>query len=135
MIAIGIRHLNGWSMAADSADRNRPEWPPHPDRIFMALAAAHFETGGDVSEQAALHWLERQAAPNMWASEATHRYTTTAYVPVNDSASLSRRPGRAPSPGAGSYRVAASPGEPPPAGPTVPGGHSQGSHRVPALAG
>ena len=98
MIAIGIRHLNGWSMASDSADRNRPEWPPHPDRIFMALAAAHFETGGDVSEQAALHWLERQAAPGMWASEATHRHTTTAYVPVNDSAPLSRRPGRAPSP-------------------------------------
>ena len=98
MIAIGIRHLNGWSMASDSADRNRPEWPPHPDRIFMALAAAHFETGGGGSEQAALHWLERQGAPSMWASEATHRDTTTAYVPVNDSAPLSRRPGRAPSP-------------------------------------
>ena len=60
MIAIGIRHLNGWSMASDSADRNRPEWPPHPDRIFMALAAAHFETDGGGAEQAALHWLERQ---------------------------------------------------------------------------
>ena len=81
MIAIGIRHLNGWSMASDSADRNRPEWPPHPDRIFMALAAAHFETDGGGSEQAALHWLERQGAPSMWASEATHRDTTTTYVP------------------------------------------------------
>ena len=50
MIAIGIRHLNGWYMASDSADRNRPEWPPHPDRIFMALAAAHFETDGGRSE-------------------------------------------------------------------------------------
>ena len=98
MIAIGIRHLNGWSMAADSADRNRPEWPPHPDRIFMALAAAHFETDGGGSERAALHWLERHGAPSMWASEATHRDTTTTYVPVNDSAPLSRRPGRAPSP-------------------------------------
>ena len=98
MIAIGIRHLNGWSMAADSADRNRPEWLPHPDRIFMALAAAHFETDGDGLEQAALHWLERQGAPNIWASEATHRDTITTYVPVNDSAPLSRRPGRVPSP-------------------------------------
>ena len=97
MIAIGIRHLNGWSMATDSADRNRPEWPPHPDRIFMALAAAHFETDGGGSEQAALHWLERQGAPNIWASEATHRYTTTTYVPVNDAAPLSRRSGRTPS--------------------------------------
>ena len=97
MIAIGIRHLTGWSMATDSADRNRPEWPPHPDRIFMALAAAHFETDGDDTEREALHWLERQGAPNMWASEATHRTTMTTYVPVNDSAPLSRRAGGTPS--------------------------------------
>ena len=42
MIAIGIRYLCGWAMATHPADRNRAEWPPHPDRVFMALAAAHF---------------------------------------------------------------------------------------------
>ena len=97
MIAIGIRLLTGWSMATDSADRNRPEWPLHPDRIFMALAAAFFETDGDNAEQEALHWLERQGAPEMWASEATHRTATTTYVPVNDSAPLSRRMSGTPS--------------------------------------
>ena len=94
MVAIAIRYLMGWSMATNSADRERPEWPPHPDRVFMALAAAYYETDGDDSEWEALIWLERQGAPNMWASDATQRETMTTYVPVNDSAPLSRRPGR-----------------------------------------
>jgi CRISPR-associated protein Csb2 len=55
MIAVGIRYLTGWSMATDSADRQRAEWPPHPDRVFMALAAAHFETDGEDNERAALY--------------------------------------------------------------------------------
>lgn len=54
MIAIGIRYLTGWSLATDPADRQRPEWPPHPDRVFMALAAAHFETDGGDAEREAL---------------------------------------------------------------------------------
>ena len=97
MIAIGIRYLAGWSMATDSADRSRPEWPPHPDRVFMALADAHFETGGDAPEMEALLWLERQDAPGIHASEATQRETVTTYVPVNDSAPLNRRTAREPS--------------------------------------
>ena len=97
MIAIGIRYLTGWSMSTNSADRERPEWPPHPDRVFMALAAAHYETDGDDGEWEALLWLEQHGAPNMWASDATQRDTMTTYVPVNDSPTLSRRPGRRPS--------------------------------------
>ena len=97
MIAIGIRFLAGWSMATDSADRNRPEWPPHPDRVFMALADAHFETGGDDTEMETLLWLEREEAPSIHASEATQRETVTTYVPVNDSATLNRRASRTPS--------------------------------------
>ena len=97
VIAIAVRYLAGWSMATDSADRSRPEWPPHPDRIFMALADAHFETGGDDTEMEALLWLEREGAPSIHASEATQRETVTTYVPVNDSAPLSRRAGRTPS--------------------------------------
>jgi len=49
MFGFGIRYLMGWAMAAaDGAKKERAEWPPHPDRIFMALAAAWFETGQDV---------------------------------------------------------------------------------------
>ena len=97
MVAIGIRYLMDWSMSTHSADRERPEWPPHPDRLFMALAAAHYETDGDDGEWEALLWLERQGTPSMWASDATQRETMTTYVPVNDPPALSHRPGRRPS--------------------------------------
>ena len=51
MFAFGIRYLNGWAMAAaDGARKVQAEWPPHPDRVFMALAAAWFETGEDPEE-------------------------------------------------------------------------------------
>lgn len=87
MIAIGIRYLNGWSMAAaaDGSDKATAEWPPHPDRLFMALAAAYFETDRDPAEREALLWLERQAAPELCASlDVSHRHIVTHYVPVND---------------------------------------------------
>ena len=84
-------------MSTHSADRERPEWPPHPDRLFMALAAAHYETDGDDGEWEALLWLERQGTPSMWASDATQRETMTTYVPVNDPPARSVAEGRRPS--------------------------------------
>ena len=56
-LTIGIRYLCGRAMATHPADRQRAEWPVHPDRAFMGLAAAHFETGADAGERAALEWL------------------------------------------------------------------------------
>lgn len=87
MIAIGIRYLNGWSMAAtaDGSDKSAAEWPPHPDRLFMALAAAYFETDRDPREREALLWFERRAAPDLHASlDVSHRAIVTHFVPVND---------------------------------------------------
>lgn len=84
MFALAIRYLTGYAVATDVADRERAEWPPHPARVFMALAAAHFETGENAGEQAAMEWLERQAPPAMKADEAFHREVVTHYVPVND---------------------------------------------------
>lgn len=87
MIAIGIRYLNGWSMAAaaDGSDKATAEWPPHPDRLFMALAAAYFETDRNPTEREALVWLESQAAPELCASlDVSHRHVVTHFVPVND---------------------------------------------------
>ena len=89
MFALGIRYLNGWSMAAaDGARKERAEWPPHPDRVFMALAAAWFETGGDIDEHAsegdALRWLQALPPPAIAASDAGSRTAVTSYVPVND---------------------------------------------------
>lgn len=91
MFALGIHYLNGWAMAAaDGARKEQAEWPPHPDRVFMALAAAWFETGEDPTEGEALRWLETLTSPDIAASECTTRSTVVSYVPVNDS-SVSRR--------------------------------------------
>jgi CRISPR-associated protein Csb2 len=76
--------------AAVPDNRERAEWPPHPARIFMALAATHFQTGADPSERAALCWLEnledrdQRKAPAIVASDVTHRAAVVQYVPVND---------------------------------------------------
>ncbi len=85
MFALGLRYLNGWSMAAaDGARKEQAEWPPHPDRVFMALAAAWFETGEDAAEGEALRWLEALPPPAIAASDASCRTAVASYVPVND---------------------------------------------------
>ncbi len=83
MTVLGIRYLRGYSVSRDAA-KDCPEWPPHPGRIFMALAAAHFETGEDEAERRALEWLEQESAPSIAASGANERSTVTTYAPVND---------------------------------------------------
>jgi CRISPR-associated protein Csb2 len=84
MLALGIHYLTGYAVATDVSDRERPEWPPHPARVFMAMAAALFETGEDADERAALEWLEKQGAPAMNVTDAESRSTVTHFVPPND---------------------------------------------------
>lgn len=85
MFSLGIHYLMGWAMAAaDGAKKEVAEWPPHPDRVFMALAAAWFETGEDPVEGAALRWLETLPAPSLATSESRQRQVVTHFVPVND---------------------------------------------------
>lgn len=85
MLALGIRYLNGFVAACEPDTRERAEWPPHPGRVFMALAAAHFVTEADPAERRALEWLESlPAPPRIRAAEATARAVVTHYVPVND---------------------------------------------------
>ncbi|MGZ5054200.1 MAG: type I-G CRISPR-associated protein Csb2 [Methylobacter sp.] len=87
MFSLGIRYLNGWAMAAsDGVKKERAEWPPHPDRVFMALAAAWFETEQDNIEKTALRWLETLNPPKIGCSDANYREVVDVYVPVNDTA-------------------------------------------------
>lgn len=86
MLVLGIDYLNGWALASHPTDRNLPEWPPHPDRVLMALAAAHFETDGEAEERSVLEWLESQGPPAIISAGCRHRTTATTFVPVNDSA-------------------------------------------------
>lgn len=85
MFALAADYLMGWAMAsADGARKQQAEWPPHPDRVYMALAAAWFETGCAPAEGAALRWLEALPPPALRASACELRDITTHYVPVND---------------------------------------------------
>lgn len=84
MLTFGIRYLCETVVAGELADRTRVEWPPHPARIFMAMAAAHFQTGDAPEELEALLWLEEQSAPLITAGEALQRDPVTSFVPVND---------------------------------------------------
>lgn len=85
MLALGIRYLNGFAVATEPDSYARSEWPPHPGRVFMALAAAHFQTRGAPEEREALEWLEElECAPSIRAAEGFERKLVTHYVPVND---------------------------------------------------
>ena len=85
MLAIAINYLNGQVKAAtyNSAGAS-VEWPPHPDRVFMALVAAWGETGQDDAGEQALRWLESQNPPTIAAGECHTRYPVRHYVPAND---------------------------------------------------
>ncbi|HSH29656.1 MAG TPA: type I-U CRISPR-associated protein Csb2 [Thiohalobacter sp.] len=90
MLTFGIRYLNGFVAAAEPDALEHAEWPPHPGRIFMALAAAHFQTGVDPAEREALLWLEGSTRdgeitpPQIAAPDAMQRAIVKHYVPVND---------------------------------------------------
>lgn len=84
MTALGIRYLTGCSVATDLAIPRRPEFPPHFGRVFMAMAATHFETRGNEEERKALEWLETAGAPSINASDGNARSFVETYVPVND---------------------------------------------------
>jgi CRISPR-associated protein Csb2 len=85
MFALGIRLLMDRIVAAQWNAREKGEWPPHPDRVFMALMAAHGETEKPADEAAALRWLEQLSRPALHVCRNHYRRdVVTTYVPVND---------------------------------------------------
>ncbi len=86
MLAVEVTFLTGRYVATSFDDRMRAEWPPHPARLFSALAAAHFEAPEPAAtERSVLEWLEAQGAQAIRASDASARDVMTVFVPVNDS--------------------------------------------------
>lgn len=93
MLTIRVEYLTGVCFAARHDDRGRPEWPPHPDRLYSAMVAAAAEPSvGDgaeaaanipADEKAALEWLARQGAPQVRASEARERLGVEVFMPTN----------------------------------------------------
>ena len=91
MFAIEVNFLTGRFTAAAHHDRTRPEWPPHPARLFSALVAVWADVHPndpddplDPAERQAIEWLESQPPPSICASDAAPRRTVGHFVPVND---------------------------------------------------
>jgi CRISPR-associated protein Csb2 len=84
VLALAVEFLTGRYTATAVDDRDRPEWPPHPIRLFSALVAAWAEGGKDETQKQALQWLERQPPPALTFGDCYHAETRTSYVPVND---------------------------------------------------
>ena len=85
MFALGVELLMGRALITSWDNREVPEWPPHPDRVFMALVAAWGESGADPAQRDVLEWLERLDPPALWVPRAVSvREPFTSFVPVND---------------------------------------------------
>jgi len=90
MLTLGIRYLQGVAVGSHG-EHGHVEWPPHPARVFMAMVAAHYQTGADAAERAALLWLEAlPEPPEIHAPGAEPCRTVTQFVPVNDKAGPSK---------------------------------------------
>lgn len=87
MLAIEVEFLMGRAVCSQWEDRSLAEWPPHPQRLFSALVAAHAELDGGEREELALRWLERLPPPEIKADlSPSIRSLPTRFVPVNDEA-------------------------------------------------
>ena len=84
MLAVEINFLTGRYVASAHYDRDAPEWPPHPARLFSALVDIWADREPpSLAERQALEWLEEQPPPGISLSEATVRSSVTHFVPVN----------------------------------------------------
>jgi CRISPR-associated protein Csb2 len=85
-LTITVRLRHGRYDAAFPADK--PEWPPHPARLFCALLASvehDPRADGYAAELAALRWLEQAGPPVVWAAppDAVEYATHHGYAVTN----------------------------------------------------
>ena len=84
MFSIAVKFLTQRVVAATTSKADEVEWPIHPARLFMAMAAAHYESCPTDDERKILEWLEALPPPTIHAPIAAIRETQTVFVPVND---------------------------------------------------
>ncbi len=89
MLIVEVEYLMGRIMASSYNDRSRPEYPPHPSRLFSAMVAAYEDCDMGNDAKRALEWLEALPDPGILAEipdrSSGGRDSVTFYVPVNDS--------------------------------------------------
>lgn len=78
-LVVRIELLTGSYDAARADDRELPEWPPHPSRLFCALVAAVRTE----AERSALRWLEELPPPQVHATAAAGVRRWRGYVVTN----------------------------------------------------
>lgn len=87
MLAIEIEFLTGRFSASSHDDRAKPEWPPHPARVFSALVATWADADvPSAEERAVIMAIEKLGDPEIVASACSHRSVVTHFVPINDTA-------------------------------------------------
>ncbi len=86
MLSISIEFLTGRYTATNLKQDKKPEWPPHPGRLFMAMVSAYFDGGEKQNEKKALEWLEQCSPPWIYyePDKITKRDIVETYVPIND---------------------------------------------------
>lgn len=94
MLAFRIRYLLGRVAAADFArgnDKDRVEWPPHPDRLLCALVQAWGDLGCPSAEhelllrlQSSLEEPSRLPVVHVGTTTADADVARVSFVPVND---------------------------------------------------
>lgn len=85
VLSIEVEFLMGRAVVSEWSERDRPEWPPHPQRLFSALVAAHSELDLGSDGEAALKWLEALPPPEIRAElDPVRRSVLSHWVPVND---------------------------------------------------
>ncbi len=82
MLVLEIEYLTGVSFSSELHEPSKPEWPPHPDRVFLALISSwgHFKNS---TEANALRWLESQEPPNILFPNHHCRTCFFSFVPTS----------------------------------------------------
>lgn len=88
MLIVDVEYLMGRVLASAYNDRSRPEYPPHPSRLFSALVAAYEDCGLGPEARKSLEWLETLPDPALYIdspmTSTLGRDPVSYYVPVND---------------------------------------------------
>lgn len=87
MFGFRVTYLLGSVTASDirsGNEKDKVEWPPHPDRLFCALVQAWGDLGEPENGRQALEWMEGIGPPAIHCGVLLSSVVVPRFVPVND---------------------------------------------------
>lgn len=86
MLQLELGFPLGRYFAASHDDPSKPEWPPHPSRVFSALVGAAYASGAmeDATNREVLQVIEALPPPLICCPDADLSPSPERYVPAND---------------------------------------------------